>query len=153
MGTAASPSSDSSVSNNALAHDARTHLNNVPHSSLTRAITPSCASLNKPFFAVFPGYVGQLSCVLRAYLWRLSVINILYLHVPEACRLLFSHHSRSYYLPLNSQFFPYVSYSPYFHVIQLPTNFRSCLESVQKTHKERSSQAPARRPAQSLQIG
>ena len=33
--------------------------------------------LINPFFGVFPGHVGQLSCVLRAYLWRPSVINIL----------------------------------------------------------------------------
>ena len=38
------------------------------------------------FFGVFPSHVGQLSCVLCAYLWRPSVINLLYLHVSDACR-------------------------------------------------------------------
>src|SRR6267154_2552609 len=48
-------------------------------SESTRPITPHCASLIKSSQAT-------LSCVLRAYLWRLSVIYMLYLHVYEACR-------------------------------------------------------------------
>ena len=41
---------------------------------------------NKLFFGVFPSHVVQRACVLCAYLWRPSLIYMLYLHVCEACR-------------------------------------------------------------------
>ena len=86
------------------------------------------------------GNVGQLSRVLCAYLRR------------PCCTCTFVRsfftfpitYARFYYPPLNPSLPPYVSHPPYFHIVQLPANFRQCLESVPKTHEERSSHAPAR---------
>src|SRR6267154_2559515 len=88
--TASSPSGDSGVSQSNNAYNATMHRNNrtafvlrQTESGSTRAITPHRAP-NTPFFGAFPGN-WQLSCVLRAYIRRQSVIYMMYLHVSEAC--------------------------------------------------------------------
>src|SRR5260370_20189601 len=82
-----------------------------------RVITPYRVSLNMHFLGVFP---GKVSCVLRAYRWRPSVIHMLYLHVAEACSSSLSPSPTILLSP------PYVvSRSPYFRfILQLPAYIR-----------------------------
>jgi hypothetical protein len=85
-----------------------------------------CASLTviNPFF-VFPGHVGQLSCVLRAYIWRPSVINMLCLQGVSP-----------FSFPITPQFLtPLMS-----HDRPTPTssNFQIILDNALKEYKERT---------------
>ena len=76
-----------------------------------------------------------MSCVLRAYLWRPSVINMLYQQVPEAYR--------SYLPPLpttllsSSQFLtsPLMSHT---HPTSTSSNFQQIFDSALKAYKKRT---------------
>jgi hypothetical protein len=80
-----------------------------------------------PAFRVSQGHVLMHVLTIIMHLARLSLIALytLYLHPHEACRPSLS--PPPTVLLSSSQFLtfpPYVSYSPYSHIIQLQTNFR-----------------------------
>ena len=50
-------------------------LRQIEHHSADRHLRPIVLLLKNYFFGVFPSHVGQMSCVLCAYLWRPSLIN------------------------------------------------------------------------------
>ena len=83
-----------------------------------------------------PRHVGleQLSCVLRAYLWRPSVINMLCGHVCEAYRFLFPHRPQFYRSLVNSS----IPLMPHTHPTPTPSNFRLIFDDALKAYKKRT---------------
>ena len=92
-------------------------------------------TLINPFFAAFPGHVGQLSCVLRAYLWRPSVINMPYLHVPEACR---SSLPPSPTILLSSSQSPPSPLMSHTHTTSTSSNFQLIFDRALQAYKKRT---------------
>jgi hypothetical protein len=79
--------------------------------------------------------LGQLSCVLRAYLWRSSVINMLYLVTMCRCvALLFPHYPRFYHPP-SIPHFPLMSHS---HRTSRSSNFQLIFDNALKAYKKRT---------------
>jgi hypothetical protein len=86
-----------------------------------------------------------VSCVLRAYIWRPSVINMLYLHVGEACRSSLSPSPSPTILLSSSQFLtsPLMSHN---HSSSTSSNFQLIFDNALKTYKKRTKMDLSKHP-------
>ena len=84
-----------------------------------------------------PGHARKMSCVLRAYMWRPSVILMLYLHVSVACRSSLS--PLPTILLSTPQFLtsPLMSHS---HPTSTSSNFQQVFENALKEYQMRTKE-------------